>query len=269
MKAEEVEQWLKNTGHDVAWLVRSWRSVARRCGWRCEVLYEVEGWPCLALRKGRQQGRGWYFSAGIHGDEPAPPLALLAWAQTDLPAFAEAEGVIFPCLNPWGLQHNSRTNERGQDLNRRWHHSRHPQIRAVQKFLGSEQFRFALCLHEDFDARGIYLYEPWLVGKKLRGRNWGAELLGAGAQFLPIDSRREIDGRQVNRRGHFFREVAGEEFLEMGWPEAIYLAFRHATRSLTFETPSERDLAVRVAAHVAVIQKAVQLAGEEAATGSK
>jgi hypothetical protein len=268
MKPREVEQWLKNTGHDVAWLIRSWRSVARKAGWRCEVLYEAGGWPCLALRKGSRQGAGVYFSAGMHGDEAAPPLALLAWAQTDPGAFAAAEGVIFPCLNPWGLQHNSRTNERGLDLNRLWHHARHRQIRALKQFLGTERFQFGLCLHEDFDARGIYLYEPWLARTKSPGRDWGSELLRVGSQFLPIDSRREIDGRRVNRRGHFFREVTEEEFAEMGWPEAIYLAFRHTERSLTFETPSERDLAVRVAAHVAVIQHVLRLAGEEV-SGSK
>ena len=63
-----------------------------------------------------------YLSAGLHGDEPAPPWALLEWAQENVAQLHERPFLIFPCLNPYGLTNNIRVNEQGVDLNRSFNH---------------------------------------------------------------------------------------------------------------------------------------------------
>lgn len=267
MTPQQIRGWLQNTGHDVSWLLRSWRALARRCGWKCRVICEQDGRPIVGLAKG---SGGVYFSAGVHGDEAAAPLALLAWAENHPEALAALSGVIFPCLNPWGLSQNSRWSATGEDLNRCWHQEDHALVGPLRRFLGAREFACALLLHEDYEASGIYLYEPWKGGRRAPLPPWGGELLARAAKFLPLDSRRRIDGRRVTQPAHFFRGVTPKTFAQMGWPEAIYLLFRHTRRSLTFETPSEGDLAKRVAAQVAVIQATLDLArGAGLLSGSK
>ena len=41
--------------------------------------------------------------------------------------------------------------------------------------------------------------------------------------------------------------------------EGIYLAFNHSDRTITTETPSEYDLGPRIQAHIAMIQRAIEL----------
>jgi murein peptide amidase A len=58
-----------------------------------------------------------YLSTGIHGDEPAGPLAVLQLLRENV----WPQGVdifLCPCLNPIGFSLNRRGNEKGVDLNR-------------------------------------------------------------------------------------------------------------------------------------------------------
>src|SRR6185312_15028223 len=60
-----------------------------------------------------------YLSAGIHGDEPAGPLAALQLLQEN--RWPENVDLWFcPCLNPIGFTLNTRENSRGIDLNREY-----------------------------------------------------------------------------------------------------------------------------------------------------
>lgn len=256
---------LKVSGHEVGWLLRRWETLARRTGWQYRELLEVDGFPLLVLTRGNWADGGVYLSAGIHGDEPAGPLGLLEWADGDLRGFASRSGIIFPCLNPWGLMQNSRCDRSGTDLNRIWHRMEHPVIGCIRSFLGNARFSLALNLHEDFDARGIYVYEPW---NGRRGEDaWGGWLLEKAARYLPVDSRRMIDGRRVTRPGYFHRRVREADFVDFGWPEAICLHLRHARRSFTFETPSEYGLDHRVASQAAFVRGALELADAERVSG--
>jgi len=64
---------------DPAALLARFQSAGSKAGFRCETFGVAGGFPLIALTK-RTAGRRprIYLSAGIHGDEPAPPLTLLS-----------------------------------------------------------------------------------------------------------------------------------------------------------------------------------------------
>lgn len=240
--------------HDYADLVRRWRAVAKRTGAKLEAFAEAGPFKVFCLRT-RATGPGLYISAGIHGDEPASTEGLIAWAERHAARLAQLPLTIFPCLNPWGLTQNMRTNEAGIDLNRAFDREDVPVTRAVRARIADEEFALALMLHEDFDAQGIYLYEGFR-----EEAGWGAALLGHVSPIIPVDPRTRIDisrpkGGVVRRRFD-----ARHRARLGGLPEAIFLHEAHAHRSITFETPSEFALDRRVAAQVAVIESCVDRA---------
>lgn len=240
---------LAHPPHDYRALARLWREQAHRLGLRLRILCEHDGHEVLVAENERAaagEAGGLYVSAGVHGDECAPVWALLEWAASDPPALHDRPVLLFPCLNPAGLLANSRLDGGGRDLNRSFADTSHPLVGAWQGHLAGRCFDLAVNLHEDYDVRGIYLYEL------ARGPSRGDALLAACEEFLPRETAPEIDGTAfdrglVVRRGELGEVVERE--LGGGWPEAIVLFVRYGADSLTFETPSEADLGGRIAAH--------------------
>ena len=198
---------------------------------------------------------GLYVSAGIHGDEPAAPDALALWGETRLPVLMRRRRppplMILPCLNPWGLVNNRRTDARDRDLNRLFNRTDVSPIREFRRLLTGWRFAFALSLHEDYDARGIYGYEL-----HARPPDWGAQILQACADLIPIDPRTRIETRAF-ANGLLLRR-RGLHRIPLH-PENIYLHLQnHCVHSLTFETPSEFSLGKRVETHVQVIDECVK-----------
>lgn len=231
-----------------------WRALAGREGWLLRRFAEADGFPVHVVESAagsRQPEGAIYLSAGIHGDEPAATEALVTWAQRKARLLRRVRFMIFPCLNPWGLQNNCRLNASGLDLNRGYRRRDVPVITAQKQLVQGRKFDAALMLHEDFDARGIYLYElpqarPF----------WGEKLLAAGARHVPREPRREVEGR-LCRKGLIRTRVTPESMPDH--PEAFFMAFGPSRRSLTFETPSEFSLTARVRAHCAVLDELLHL----------
>jgi protein MpaA len=253
-----VTRQLENTAylraHDYRWLVRRWRALARREGWHMRKFAEAGGFPVYVVASGRavaKPGPRLYFSAGIHGDEPAATEGLVAWAMRRSRALKKCEVLIFPCLNPWGLQHNNRHDVSGLDLNRGYHRCDVPVIEAQKALLRGRTFDAAVMLHEDFDAHGVYLYE--IPGVR---PFWGERLLAAASKHLPGEPRKKVEGRTC-RGGLIRTRVTPETMPEH--PEAFCLHFGHTRRSLTFETPSEFSMTARVKAHGAVLDEVLRL----------
>lgn len=196
-----------------------------------------------------------YLSAGVHGDEPGAVCGLLAWAMENTALLREGSFVILPCLNPHGLMLNTRVDHRGRDLNRRFHLKRDPLLGAWHRLLSAHRLVAGLCLHEDYDAEGMYLYEL------SRGRVSGvgqAILDRCEAGVIARDPRSMIEGMRA-KRGVIRREKAPEEM--PGLPEAIVLYQAGCPLSLTFETPSEFSLDDRVEAQSRFIQATMEVAG--------
>jgi hypothetical protein len=236
--------------HDYHHLLRRWKALARSAGVRLQPLAMAGELPLFFIKTTALGAEGGlYLSAGVHGDEPGATEALLAWAEGNAARLHEMPLLIFPCLNPWGLERNMRQDETGLDLNRHFHHTEHAVIAAVKRAAAPHRFAATVHLHEDYDAEGLYLYEL-TRGKDL----WGRALIAAAGAALPPDPRARIDGSRANR-GHIHRKVVPAHFSEIGFPEAIWLFSEHTGRSFTIETPSEFSLAERVAAHRAVLEE--------------
>ncbi|MEP6809725.1 MAG: M14 family metallocarboxypeptidase [Chthoniobacterales bacterium] len=239
--------------HDYALLVRRWRAVARGAGARLQEFATAGKLPVYFLRTAEPSANTIYLSAGIHGDEPAGPAALLAWAEGNAASLRSHPFLLFPCLNPWGLLNNSRYDADGCDLNRTFADKRLPTpVRELERLIAGERFALSLTLHEDYDATGFYVYEVMR-----RAPFWGELLLQKARPLIAIDSRPTIDRRHA-RAGLVRRQFKPERFSAM--PESIYLHRRHSYRTFTTETPSEFALEKRIAAHVAVIEESVRLA---------
>jgi hypothetical protein len=192
-----------------------------------------------------------YLSSGIHGDEPAGPLALLDLLDEGF-FTPDLDWSICPALNPTGLAAGRRENARGIDLNRDYWKRRSAEVTAHATWLESKSAPVLfISLHEDWEATDFYLYEINL-GQDTPER---ARAIIAAVQpwFLP-ESGPEIDGHDPRGPGWIFH--AAEADVPDGWPEAIFLAHHGCPLSFTIETPSHAPLAARAAAHCAAVRAA-------------
>ncbi|MSR66802.1 MAG: DUF2817 domain-containing protein [Pedosphaera sp.] len=211
-------------------------------GWQIEPLYTVGAVRCLALHRPVPAPRQRiYLSAGIHGDEPAGPLAALRLLRENRWP-ADVELWFCPCLNPAGLQLNRRENASGIDLNRDYKQPDSTEVRAHVAWLQRlPRLDLTICLHEDWEAQGAYLYE--LNPDRLPSP--AAAILAAIARVCPIDPSAEIDGRPT--QGGLIRPNF-DPALRKQWPEAFWLLQYKSRLSYTLEAPSDFPMAVRVEA---------------------
>jgi protein MpaA len=223
----------------------------RARGFRVEVFGEIDGCPLLALTKRTPGPRPRiYLSAGMHGDEPAPPQALLSLLERGI-LDERATWFVCPLLNPSGLARGTRENAGGLDLNRDYKDLRSAETQAHAAWLRHQpNFDLTVCLHEDWESTGFYLYElnpgnrPSLAGP----------IIAAVTKVCPIDPSLLIDGREA--QGGIIRP-SGDPLLREKWPEAIYLRAHHTTLGYTLETPSAFPLAQRITAHCAAVETAI------------
>jgi len=180
-----------------------------------------------------------YISTGIHGDEPAGPLAVLGLIEAN----AWPSGVSLfacPCLNPTGFQKNTRESQAGTDLNRDYRYIKSREVQAHTKWIdGLPTFDFGICLHEDWEANGFYLYE-------LNPDNLPAvskDVIDAVDQACPIDRSERIDDRPA--KGGILKPVVSPEARSL-WPEAFYIVLKKTRLSYTLEAPSDFPMATRV-----------------------
>ena len=228
----------------------AFRHVAEGSGFAETVLAETAAGPLLAWARATGGPRV-YLSAGIHGDEPAGPLALLELMGEGFFS-AEISWAICPALNPTGLAHGRRENAAGVDQNRDYWQRRTREVASHAAWLDSMgPPGLFISLHEDWEAAGFYFYEINLgVDEPCRA----GEILDAVRPWFPPDPGHEIDGHSPRGPGWIYHEAEAD--MPEGWPEAIFLAKQGCPLSFTFETPSHGDIAARVAAHCAAVRTA-------------
>ncbi len=131
---------------------------------------------------------------GIHGDEPAGPLAAAKLLSRLISEPSLATGyhlTTYPLINADGLRAGTRGDRDGVDLNREfWRESARPVVRTLEQELRSGRFHGIIALHADDTCEGLYGYA--------HGRLLNEELLRpalrASGQHLPMDQRPLIDG---------------------------------------------------------------------------
>lgn len=189
-----------------------------------------------------------YLSAGIHGDEPAGPLALLELLRSDaLPRHHEF--TICPLMNPTGFEAGIRENAAGVDLNRDYTGFTTSEIAEHRDWLHENLSRpdLSVHLHEDWEARGFYLYELNFSQQE----SFAASILRAVAPFLPIESAEVIDGRPA--KDGVIRPATIPDLPE-GMPESIHLQhWFGGGLNYTIETASAFEIERRVASLKAAI----------------
>lgn len=233
---------------DIASVLDLCSSAARDAGFEWERFPVHEGVEIVVAHRSAPLAtpdpRRFYLSAGIHGDEPAGPLAVLSLLRENrFPA--DAELWICPCLNPRGFRMNRRTNPEGIDLNRDYNHRRSHEVRAHLEWLGTlPRLDLTVLLHEDWESAGFYLYE--LNPDALPPVTLAADIIQQVSRVCPIETAAWIDGRPSNGAGVIHPPT--DPAARPDWPEAFWLLQNRSRRNLTLEAPSDFPLSVRVSA---------------------
>jgi murein peptide amidase A len=262
-KIPRVQKLGKNLGSyfgetiDILAVLREIEIAAQHHGWTSEAFYETGELKLPALHRKPEAGiqnpkSRIYISTGIHGDEPAGPLVALKLLQENhWPVNAEI--FLLPCLNPIGFTMNTRGNSSGIDLNRDYRNPKAAETRAHIAWLERQpKFDLYLCLHEDWESHGFYLYEQNPDNKiSLAGK-----MIAAVKKVCPIDLSEIIEGRAA--QGGILRpNILPQE--RPDWPEALYLISHKARQGYTLEAPSDFPLPTRVNALVAAVNAALGL----------
>lgn len=231
---------------------KSFAAAARQAGFKAEPFGEIHGHDLVAYTRRTPGPRPRvYFSAGIHGDEPAPPLALLRLV-TEGCFDDRCTWFLCPLLNPTGMLRQTRENHAGTDLNRDYKIPESAEVKAHVQWLQRQPgFDLIICLHEDWEAQGFYLYEL----NPLNRPSLAPAMIKAAQTHGPIEAASVIDGRPIAEPG-IIRPIS-DPLLRENWPEAIYLRNRHGTLNYTVETPSAWPLEQRIAVHGAVLRAAL------------
>ena len=239
---------------DIRAVLREVEIAAQQHGWASEIFHAADGFKWFALHRKpggpSPSSLRIYISTGIHGDEPAGPLAALKLLQeNNWPQ--NAEMFLLPCLNPAGFTLNTRANADGIDLNRDYRNSKAKETLAHIAWLERQpEFDLHLCLHEDWESQGFYLYEPNPVSKP----SLAEKIIEAVKEVCPVDLSENIEGRPA--RNGIIRPVINPQE-RPDWPEALYLIANKSRQGCTLEAPSDFPLATRVNALVAGVNAAL------------
>jgi len=214
----------------------------------------------VLLREGGPGGPQVYISSGVHGNEPAGPMAVLELLQRR--AFPENFSyTVFPLVNPDGLAARTRENASGIDLNRDYGpEPRAYETRAQLDWIGLRQYDLVLCLHEDDDGEGFYLYQHIEHPTRF---DYAETILQAAEPHTGIDGRTVIDDMPA-RKGRMFPPESVIDLARHDLPEALRLHFHHGSRfTFTTESPSRQSMDRRIAAQCAASEAIFRTFAEE------
>jgi len=218
-----------------------------------EVFAEVGGYELKGYSLVREGAPAVYLSTGMHGDEPAGPLALLELLENDL-LERDLTFYICPCLNPTGLALKTRENapeHGGVDMNRDYIQQQTKEVAGHVRWLESLQPDYPelfISLHEDWESGGYYFYEINCAEDNPVRYEYIVDRL---RDVMLMESERVIDDHEVRREGWIYHECEAD--IPDGWPEAIYVAKNGCPLSFTFESPSALAMKHRVAAHAVAV----------------
>lgn len=192
---------------------------------------------------------------GIHGDEPAGVEAAVRWMESGRADHWPVDWLVLPCANPCGWVLDRRTASAHHDLNRSFNLAECcAEIRIIRSTLAGRRFLFAMDFHEDCDAPGYYLCEI-----KARPPFAGELVIQSVEAVLPIWDAPRLDGRKVAARGCVRRSPVSQASLlrRRLWPLEFHLLRHHTDHTFCSETPMTFPLELRVQAHYAALEAAL------------
>ena len=247
---------------DISAVLADCLEAARAHGWSIDNIPVSEQLNLVALRRRALSAQHLapeaaspprvYLSAGIHGDEPAGPLAARQLLQENTWA-NDLDLWLCPCLNPAGFLLNRRENPEGRDLNREYLEPTALETRAHIAWLERQpRFELCLCLHEDWESHGFYIYELNPDNRP----SLAEPIVRRVAEVCPIDLSESIEGRAAH--GGIIRPSLDPRSRPQ-WPESFFLLTRKTRLSYTLEAPSDFPLAVRVSALVTAVHAGLEI----------
>ena len=248
---------------DIAAVLSDCVAAARLYGWKVEELrasptpglLTMTRFHALPVQDASQHRPRLYLSTGIHGDEPAGPLAVRQLLQENRWPL-NLDLWLCPCLNPAGFALNRRETPDGVDLNRQYLDPKAPETVAHVAWLKRQpDFDLCLCLHEDWESNGFYIYELNPDDRP----SLAPAMLERVAQICPIDHSELIEGRPA-KNGIIRPDV--DPRTRPLWPESFFLLIYKTRHSYTLEAPSDFPLSARVAALVAAVESTTSVFGK-------
>ena len=215
-----------------------------------QVLGDVDGFPVYCVRVSTDASLPVvYVNGGTHGDEPAGVEATLVFLEAHSKRWLDrVQFDVIPCLNPYGYVHNTRLN--GQEMDINWAYKRDDvsEIQLIRNLVCDRKFMAIVDFHEDWESPGFYMYE----------------------QFRGLDPPGQIVARRVsvvcplNRNGRIEQEVAKNGVIHPsmeipkrrrgeGVPIGLFQE-GYTDYLVTLETPSEKEMEVRVQAHITALE---------------
>lgn len=200
-----------------------------------------------------------YVTAGIHGNEPAPPISILKMISNGVFNNANYNYIICPLLNPYGLSHANRTDHR-KDLNRQYNKDNIDQaakatlshIRWLNKYI--DKIKLVLCLHEDWETDGFYMYESTPKNQKPLSKNILDKVEQNG---FKVNKSRKLDDRSATN-GVIDMKTAGG----LKHTEVTYITDRNPyAHCFVFETPSSNKISARLKTMEIAVKEALDSFG--------
>lgn len=125
------------------------------------------------------------------------------------------------------------------------------ETRTQLECIGKRTFDLTLCLHEDDEGEGFYIYSH---SREENGPDYPALALQVAKPFTGIDQRSEIDGMPA-RGGRMFPPEDVMDHTRPDLPEALRLYYHHGAKvTITTETPSSHPITARIQAQCAVVE---------------
>jgi protein MpaA len=246
-------------------LLRAWLQVVGSwpgASWRILTLAGTPLTPLVALSLPGGRRRA-LLVAGLHGDEPAGPRALLRFFSAEAAVLRKGWTFdVLPLVNPIGYDAGTRGRMGCPDLNRAFGNPPTcPETAAIMRKLvkrgpsdstvAAPMWDLVLSLHEDRDERCLYLYDsgywerhalPIALGQSAAFLDW------AETHAMPVCRQPFLDG-EPNRGGVL---IGGQT----AFPAFEPVLFRSgvARRVVILETPGRQPLAARERAHLAALR---------------
>ena len=216
------------------------------------VLGKTEGYPIYSVRLSKNKELPTALvMGGTHGNEPAGVQATLTFLEREVEDWLEELNFeVIPCLNPHGYVHDTRHNAQDIDINWAYRRNDVPEVQVMRDFVAARRFEFVLDFHEDWESPGYYLYE-------LRRE---AALVGPGlmhqiAQICPLNTSPTIEGYPATNG--LLSPDPNVEIAQRGAGLPLVMYFEHTDHLLTSESPTEEEMEIRIATHIATLEAVV------------
>lgn len=220
-------------------------------GWNVSRKKLNNGFDFLTLKINEGAEKSLCFSAGIHGEEPAGPEAVLKFVeQVKVPK--DVFVMIFPCVNPYGFNRGSRRNAFRQDINRRFCDKLlSNEAKTVYGLLKSNPVDLFVSLHEWSGKDGFYMYASDKIKKKEL-----LEIPKLASKWFTVFNNRKVNGEDVDggiiwHPDEGYQDARSKCTLENR-------VFKDKIHYLCLETPSKAELEDRSDCQFGIMKEIVK-----------